>query len=320
MKIVIPGGTGQIGTLLARAMVRDGHEVIVLSRHPRPSDKWQVLPWDAESSGKALNVLDGADAVINLVGRTVNCRLTPQHRKEVLESRTKSTRAIGEAIKSLSNPPRVWLQASTATIYADRYDAPNDEFTEIHGGSEPGVPETWNFSVHVANAWEAAMAASGVLPKTRKVQLRTAITMNPDPNGVFDVMLGLVRKGLGGRVGSGKQMVSWIHEEDFIRAIYWLLDHPEIQGPVNICAPNPLPNAEFMRSLRQAWGIPFGLPAENWMVEIGTWFLRTESELVLKSRYVIPGVLLKSGFYFKHPNWPEAAKELTNRWRANHGK
>ncbi|MDB6055288.1 MAG: Epimerase family protein [Verrucomicrobiales bacterium] len=318
MKIVIPGGTGQIGCLLARAMVRDGHEVIVLSRKPELRQEWQVLPWDAVTVGKSLKIMEGADVVINLVGRTVNCRLTPRHRHEIIESRVKSTRAIGEAIKGLNSPPRVWLQASTATIYAHRYDAPNDEFTGKLGGAEEGAPETWDFSVKVATEWEAAMSESGDLPGTRKVLLRSAITMSPDAGGVFEVMLGLVRKGLGGRVGNGKQFVSWIHSDDFVKAVYWLIEHQEIEGAVNVCAPGPLPNAEFMKAFREAWGIGFGLPAENWMVEVGTFFLRTESELVLKSRRVVPGVLQKNGFEFKYPAWPQAVKQLCGQWRELH--
>jgi uncharacterized protein (TIGR01777 family) len=313
MKVVIPGGSGQVGTLLARAFEADGHEVVVLSRRPRHAP-WRVVGWDAESVSAWAAELDGADAVINLAGRSVNCRYHARNRRLIKESRVRSTRAVGEAIARAVRPPRVWLQASTATIYAHRYDAPNDEATGILGGSEEGVPETWRFSIDVAKSWEQAATAVD-LPHTRRVLLRSAMTMSPDPGGVFDTLLGLARWGLGGASGDGRQYVSWIHDRDFVRAVYWLIAHPELAGPVNLAAPNPVPNAEFMRTLRRAWGIGFGLPAAKWMLEIGAFLLRTETELVLKSRRVAPGRLLQSGFVFRFPSWAEAAEDLCRRWR-----
>jgi uncharacterized protein (TIGR01777 family) len=314
MKIVIPGGTGQVGTLLARAFVADGHEVVVLSRTSR-SAPWRVVAWDAETLSHWAAEIDGADAVINLAGRSVNCRYTARNRRLIKESRVKSTRAVGNAITRAAHPPRVWLQASTATIYAHRYDAPNDEATGLLGGSEPGAPDTWRFSIDVAQSWEQA-ANDFRLPQTRLVLLRSAMTMSPDPGGVFDVLLRLVRWGLGGASGDGRQYVSWIHDLDFIRAIYWLIDHPELAGPVNLASPHPLPNAEFMRTLRTSWGISFGLAAARWMLEIGAFFLRTETELILKSRRVVPGHFLQSGFLFDFPTWRAAAADLCRRWRA----
>ena len=214
--------------------------------------------------------------------------------------------------------PRVWLQASTATIYAHRCDAPNDEATGILGGSELNAPDTWRFSIDVARQWEQALWDS-VTPATRKVALRSAMVMSPDTGGVFDVLLSLVRHGLGGTNGDGRQYLSWIHGDDFTRAMLFLLeDACELDGPVNICAPEPVPNAAFLRTLREAWGIPFGLPASEWMLEIGTRLLRTESELVLKSRRVVPGRLLSAGFLFQFPDWPGAARDLCRRWRASH--
>jgi uncharacterized protein (TIGR01777 family) len=319
MKIVIPGGTGQVGTLLARAFVADGHEVVVLSRHPRGAP-WRVLGWDAETVGTWATEIDGADAVINLVGRSVNCRYHAENRRLIKDSRVKSTRAVGRAIARAARPPRVWLQASTATIYAHRYDAPHDETTGLLGGSEAEAPDTWRFSVEVAKAWEQA-ANEGNLSQTRRVLLRSAMTMSPDAGGVFDVLLRLVRWGLGGASGDGRQYVSWVHDRDFVRGVYWSMEHPELEGPVNLASPNPVPNAEFMRTLRAAWGIGFGLPAQRWMLEIGALILRTETELVLKSRRVVPGRLLQSGFVFRFPTWAEAADELCRRWRAaRHGR
>jgi hypothetical protein len=258
--------------------------------------------------------LEGAAAVINLAGRSVNCRYTKSNREAILASRVDSTRAVGLAIAQAKRPPRVWLQMSTATIYAHRYDAPNDETAGIIGGTERDAPATWRFSIDVARAWEAA-AAESATPHTRRVLLRAAMVMSPDRGGVFDTLLRLVRLGLGGAAASGRQYVSWIHHADFLRAVMWLLQHDEIDGAVNLAAPQPLPNAEFMRALRQAWGASFGLPAAAWMLELGAFALRTETELLLKSRRVIPGRLAKAGFAFQFPEWPAAARELCRSWR-----
>src|SRR2546426_728071 len=219
--------------------------------------------WNGETPDGWAAEIDGADGVINLAGRSVNCRYTKANRESILKSRVNSTRVIGEVIARAAHPPRVWLQSGTATIYAHRYDAPNDEVTGILGGSEPDAPDTWRFSIDVAKAWERAVDEAEV-PQTRKVILRSAMTMSPDRGGVFDTLLGLVRHGLGGRAGDGRQYVSWIHDQDFIGAVSWLIEHDDLYGPVNLAAPNPLPNAEFMRVLREAWGIPFGLPAMEW--------------------------------------------------------
>ncbi|NJN64805.1 MAG: TIGR01777 family protein [Acidobacteria bacterium] len=313
MKIVLPGGSGQVGTLLARAFHRDGHEVVVVGRYPAQAP-WRVVTWDAASLGAWATEIDGADVVVNLAGRSVNCRYHAANRKAILHSRVETTTLIGQAIAAASRPPRVWLQASTATIYAHRFDAANDEATGIIGGAEPGAPETWRFSIDVATAWERA-ARKTPTPRTRQVLLRSAMTMSPDRGGIFDTLLRLVRFGLGGASGSGRQYVSWIHEHDFVRAIEWLIEFESIEGPVNLASPNPLPNAAFMRDLRSAWGISIGLPATAWMLEIGAVFLKTETELILKSRRVVPGRLAASGFEFRYPMWRDAAVELCERWR-----
>jgi uncharacterized protein (TIGR01777 family) len=317
MKIVIPGGSGQVGTVLARALSGAGHEVVVLSRSTASGEAAaRTVSWDGRTLGAWAAELEGADAVINLAGRSVNCRYTPENRREIIDSRVDSTRVLGQAIRAAARPPRVWLQASTATIYAHRYDAPNDEPMGIIGGSEPGVPETWNFSIDVATRWERAAAEADPLPATRRVLMRSAIIMSPDAGGAFDMLLRLVRFGLGGKNGDGRQFVSWIHEADFVRAVLWLIEHEEIDGVVNLAAPSPLPNAEFMRALRQAWGMPIGLPAFEWMLEIGALFLRTETELILKSRRVISTRLREHGFTFQYADWPAAARELCARWRS----
>lgn len=315
MKIVLPGGSGQVGTVLARAFHREGHNVVVLTREPRPAP-WRTVGWDAASPGGWTAELEGADAVINLAGRSVNCRYTPENRRQIMDSRVVSTRVLGEAISRAADPPRVWLQASTATIYAHRLDAANDEATGIIGGAEPGAPDTWRFSIDVATAWERALDEAET-PATRRVKLRTAMVMSPDRGGIFDTLLALVRRGLGGRSGSGRQYVSWIHDADFVRAIRWLMEHDEVEGAVNVASPHPLPNAEFMRTLRRAWGTRVGLPAAEWMLEVGARVMRTESELILKSRRVVPGRLLHAGFTFRHPHWADAAHDLCARWRAS---
>ena len=313
MKIVLPGGSGQVGTVLARAFQRDGHEPVVLSRQPNAVKAWRTVEWDAATLGDWVNELEGADAVVNLAGRSVDCRYHDTNRRAIMDSRVHSTRVIGQALAQAKHPPRVWLQSSTATIYAHRYDAPNDELTGILGGNEPGLPDTWRFSIDVASAWERTVDDAADAP-TRRVKLRSAMIMSPDRGGIFDTLVGLVRRGLGGRAGDGRQYVSWIHEVDFVRAIYWLLEH-DMDGAVNLASPNPLPYTEFMQALRDATGVRIGLPATKWMLEIGAFFMRTETELVLKSRRVVPGRLLAAGFTFEQPTWPEACKELASRWR-----
>jgi uncharacterized protein (TIGR01777 family) len=314
MKIVIPGGSGQVGTVLARAFHADGHEVVVFGRKKKDTP-WRFLEWDAKSFGDWIVEIEGADVVINLAGRNVNCRYNEANRKEIMDSRVDSTRIVGAAIANAKRPPKIWLQASTATIYAHRFDQANDEFNGIIGGAEDDVPDTWKFSIDVATAWEKA-ANEFETPATRKILMRSALTLSPDRDGIFDVLLGLVRKGLGGKAGDGKQFISWIHETDFINAIRFVIDRGEISGIVNFASPNPLPNQEFMRILREAAGVSIGLPATKWMLEIGAIFMRTETELILKSRRVVPTRLLQAGFSFQFPEWKDAAAELIARSKA----
>jgi uncharacterized protein len=313
MKIVIPGGSGQVGNILARHLHARGHEVTVLSRAPRPAP-WKVVLWDGLTPGSWTGDLEQSDVCINLAGRSVDCRYTAANRRSIYESRIRSTRLLSEVIASLNHAPRLWVNASTATIYRHALDRAMNEANGELGGNEPGAPDTWNFSIDVAKAWEEAFF-SGCTPRTRKVAIRTAMTFSPDKGGVFDVFLGLVRHGLGGRQGTGTQFVSWIHEADFVRAVDLLIACERFDGVVNLAAPNPLPNSDFMRALRDAWGIRIGLPCPKWITEIGTWLMRTESELVLKSRRVVPGRLLNAGFEFLFPEWPAAARELVSRWR-----
>lgn len=314
MKIVIPGGSGQVGTTLARAFAADGHEVVVLSRLASKAP-WRVLEWDAETIGPWAAEIDGADVVINLAGRNVNCRYSEANKREIMDSRILSTRVVGKAIAAAAEPPKVWLQASTATIYAHRFDAANDEETGTIEDPQTGAPDAWNFSIRVAKAWEQT-ANEADTPRTRRVMMRSAITLSPDRGGIFDVLLSLVRHGLGGTAGSGKQYISWIHDADFVRSVYWLIEHEELSGPVNLSAPEPLPNKEFMSVLREAWGTRIGLPAFEWQLALAAVFMRTETELILKSRRVVPAKLVDSGFKFEFPDWPSAARDLCARWRS----
>jgi uncharacterized protein len=316
LRIVLAGGSGQVGKVLARYFQERGHQVTVLTRGPYTAP-WQTVHWDGETKGEWVERLEGADVCINLAGRSVNCRYTAENRRQIYESRILTTKLLGAAIAGLADPPKVWLNASTATIYRHALDRPMDEAAGELGGNERGAPDTWNFSIKVAKDWEAAFFAAAT-PRTRKVAMRSAITFSPAAGNAFAVLLRLVQTGLGGKQGNGRQFVSWIHEDDFARAVEFLVEHEELDGAINIAAPNPLPNREFMAALRDAWGIPNGLPAPAFLIEIGALFLRTESELVLKSRRVVPGRLLEAGFEFEFPEWPEAAEDLVRQWRHRH--
>lgn len=256
--------------------------------------------------------MDGADAVINLAGRSVNCRYHKSNLTEMLASRIDSTRAVARAIEAASRPPGVWLQASTATLYAHRFDAPNDEATGVIGGQEPDAPGYWRYSIEIAQAWERELAAANT-PRTRRVAMRMAIVMAPDRGGTFGILHRITRLGLGGPIAGGAQYVSWIHDRDLARAVAWLLDREDVEGPVNLAAPEPLPQRELMRALRAAAGVPIGLPATRWMIEIAALLYRTDTELLLKSRRVVPARLLDAGFRFDFPSWPAAARDLVAR-------
>jgi uncharacterized protein len=312
MKVVIPGGTGQVGTILDRALTADGHDVVILTRSPRGQ---RQVHWDGSTLGDWAAEIDGSDVVINLAGRSVSCRYTRENLAAMMNSRVDSARVVGDAIAAAARPPRVWLQMSTATIYAHRFDAPNDEHTGLIGGHEPGVPGYWSYSIRIAQNWEAEQERAAT-PHTRKVALRSAMVMSPDRGGVFDVLSRLARLGLGGPVAGGRQYVSWIHDHDFVRAVRFLIDRDDLTGAVNLAAPGPLPQRDFMRALRSAWRIPFGLPATRPMAELGAFALRSDTELLLKSRRVIPGRLTDAGFSFGHPQWQTAAADLTARRRS----
>ena len=322
MKIVLPGGSGQIGGVLARHFSAAGREVVALTRAPdklpTATNPARGVRWDGATVGDWAAELDGAAAVVNLAGRTVNCRYTPENRRQIFASRLDSTRAVGEAILACDAPPPVWLNSSTATIYPHTGGPPaaaNVESSPV--GNRPGAPDKWRFSYEVARRWEeAATAFEPKLGGTRLVLMRTAMVMSPDRNGVFDVLRGLVKARLGGPQGPGGQYVSWVHDADFCAAVDRLIADETLSGPVNLAAPNPVTNREFMRALRVAAGVRFGLPATRAMLEVGAVFLRTESELILKSRRVAPGKLADAGFAFRFPDWPAAAADLCARFPA----
>jgi len=313
LRVVIPGGAGHLGRIVAGHLHARGNAVTVLSRSGAVAP-WQIVSWNGADSDDWERELEDADVVINLAGRSVNCWYNRNNRREILESRIRTTELLGEAISKLHRPPRLWVNASTATIYRHSLDREMDEANGKLGGQEPDVPDSWRFSIEVATSWERTLFAA-TTPHTRKIALRSAMVMSAERGGTFDILLRLVRFGLGGACGPGKQFVSWIHQDDFVRALYYLVAHEEFKGSVNVASPNPLRNEDFMRLLRKAWGSKVGLPASKWMLEVGAFFLRTETELILKSRRVVPGLLLAGGFEFQFPEWSGASEDLVQRWR-----
>lgn len=308
MRIVIPGGTGHVGQSVQMHFLALGWEVVVIGR------RGGHVQWDGKMLGPWVQAFEGAEVVLNLAGRSVNCRYNSANIAAMMSSRVDSTRVVGEAIAGCANPPRIWLQSSTATIYAHRLDAPNDEATGILGGTPATSDEKWQFSERIALEWEKTLAEAET-PRTRKVALRSAMTMSPVPGSVFAVMAGLARKGLGGQSGDGRQYVSWIHELDFCRALEFLIVRDDLEGAGNLCSPNPLANRDFNRVLREAVGAKVAFPMPKPILELGAMLLGTETELVLKSRRAVPGRLLEAGFEFGFPHWPAAARELWSRMK-----
>jgi uncharacterized protein (TIGR01777 family) len=305
-RIILAGGSGFLGRALAAHFARAQWEVVILTRSPRPTTgAVREVGWDARTVGCWREELEGTLATVNLTGRSVNCRYGARNRREILESRINSTRALGEAIARCAQPPPVWLNAATATIYKHTLEGPWDEDGEI--GATPEAKDA--FSVEVAKAWEHSLDEAHT-PGTRKIAMRMAMVLGSGKNSVFPMLRRLVRLGLGGRMGSGRQFVSWIHETDYCRSVEWLIGRNEMQGPVNLAAPNPLANREMMSTLRQVCRVPLGLPATSWMLEAGAFVLRTETELIIKSRRVIPRRLLEAGFHFRFPAIRGAFEDL----------
>lgn len=306
-KIILAGGSGFLGSVLAEFFAAKGNEVVILTRRPRQrTDMIREVRWDGTTVGDWFNELEGARALINLAGVSVNCRYHARNCKLMLDSRLDSTRVLGEAIAQCANPPPIWLNSSTATIYKHTFGPAWDEAGAVGGCAEAKDV----FSVHIATEWERVFNEAK-LPRTRKVALRSAMVLGHGKNSVLPNLLRLARLGLGGSLADGRQFVSWIHQEDFCRAVKWIIEHESMSGPVNLAAPNPVTNVEFMATIRRVCRAPFGLPASRWMMEIGAFVLRTETELVIKSRRVVPGKLLAGGFSFKFPELKHAIENLT---------
>jgi uncharacterized protein len=300
-KIVIAGGSGFLGQVLQDhfCSLNDGVTVLTRKKPAAQKDGVDFVEWDAQSLGAWVSSLEGCDMLINLTGRTVNCRYNETNKRQIVDSRVKSTEVLGRALAGLTKKPKLWLNASSATIYKGSHERANDEETGIIGEG---------FSVGVCQLWEKAFA-DHAQEGVRQVALRTAMVIGR--GGPFlTLMSKIVRSRLGGAQGNGRQMVSWLHEADWLGAIEFLVDHEDITGAVNLSSPNPLTNRQMMQALRKVLGVSIGLPAYTWMVHLGARLMQTEAELPLKSRYVVPSRLLKEGYKFKFEFMEQALADL----------
>ncbi|MCP4440666.1 MAG: TIGR01777 family protein [Aureispira sp.] len=303
-KMIIPGGSGFLGLYLARYLSLRGWESIILSRKETESeyDNIRYVQWDGKTLGDWKKEFEGADAVVNMAGRTVNCRYTEENKRQIMDSRVDSTKVLGEAIAACQNPPKLWVNSSTATIYKDtRGDQPaNDEYNGVLGD---------DFSMNVAKTWEKTFNEAKVQSSVRKVALRTAIVLGRD-GGAMGPILNLVSVGLGGKQGPGTQWVSWVHVEDFSRIIEFLVEKEEVEGIINCAAPNPELNKNFMRKLRYVYRRWFGFPLPTFLLKFGAILIRTEVELVLKSRKAVSKRLAELGFEFKYKKVEDAFEQI----------
>jgi uncharacterized protein (TIGR01777 family) len=290
-KIVIAGGTGFIGKYLTDQFEKIGYDVLVISRS-KGDVNWTDLP-------AMIGALENADAIINLAGKSVDCRYNEKNKTDILRSRTETTRKLGEAIERCKRPPALWINSSTATIYRHAEDRP---MTEDKGDIGKG------FSVDVATNWEKAFFDFH-LKGTRQVALRMAIVLGKN-GGVIKPFFNLVRFGLGGKQGNGKQMFSWIHIMDVFNIILFIMEHKELKGVYNCSAPNPVANEILMKTFREATHTKMGLPSPAWFLKMGAVIIKTETELILKSRWVIPERLLEAGYIFKYPSLDGALENI----------
>lgn len=315
MKIVVPGGSGSLGTLLTNHWLQAGHDVVILSRSGR-ARAGRGVKWDGTNLGPWVEELEGADVIVNMAGRIINCPCTDKNMKEIYWSRVDSTRILNVAVTQCKNPPKIWLNSSTATIYAHTTEGPpNTESSGVIGGFEEGAPLYWVYSVNVAKAWEETFFATAT-PQTRKVALRSSFVVETEPGGPFDTFYAGALLGMGGRMGSGQQWTSWIHEDDFKRIVDFIIEKKELTGAVNVCAPNPVSQVEFMATLREKAGICYAIPLPEFAVKLATFMNRSDSEIALKSRRVIPELLLQAGYKFVHPTWDSAAVAAVQTWKA----
>lgn len=291
-RIIIAGGSGFIGHGLSDYFGTD-NDIVILTRRPQAArGRVQYIAWDGRTRGDWAAALEGADLLINLAGKSVNCRYNEQNRQAIFNSRTDATSILGAVTQTLKKPPRLWVNAGSATIYRHAEDRPMNEFNgEIAN----------DFSVQVCKRWEATF--NGItLPHTRKAILRIGVTLGWQPGGVMHPYLNLVKFGLGGYQGSGRQMFTWVHITDVCRMIDWLYENDTASGVYNCTSPNPIPNRTFMQQLRKTAGYRFGLPAPAPLLRIGAALIGTETELLLKSRWVLPTRALQEGFVFQYPD------------------
>lgn len=299
-RLVLTGGSGFLGRFVSSFFARKGWQVTLISRS-KPDFDARFVEWDGETFGDWARELDGADALINLAGQSVNCRYNAENKRLIRESRTRTTGLVARAIQEATNPPRVWLNASSATFYRHALDRAMDEKSGEKGSG---------FSVEVVEAWENALFAP-TLPSTRRVALRLAMVFGPDKGGVYDAFASLAKMGFGGPMAGGAQFISWIHVRDFARACLFLIENETLEGAVNICSPNPRTNAQFLSDLRRSLNFPFALPTAKWQLELGALLMGTETELLLKSRRVVPKKLTDAGFTFDFPRWINAARNIS---------
>ena len=291
-KIIIAGANGFIGCHLSRYFSEIGWDVVGLARREDGLDATsRYINWDGKNLGDWVVELDGADLVVNLAGRNLNCRHTEDNKKQIIDSRIHSTRVLGQAIAACSKPPVLWMNASGASIYSNMDKAEQGEKGE-YGDS---------FLAEVAQLWEEEFYKAAVPDSVRRVALRTSMVIAVDSGNVFCILQRICKLGLGGQLGTGQQMVSWIHVDDFCKVVQWLTEHGEVKGPINMTAPSPVTNAEMMRRFRKFVGMPIGLPAAGWMVKIGAAITGSEAELILDPLWVTPNVLVEYGYQFKYP-------------------
>lgn len=304
MNILIAGGGGFLGQVLDRHFSNQGHSVVILTRGRKAPAVWSPSErWDGRSVGPWAAMLEDTDVLINLSGRSVDCRYTPANRREIFSSRLDSTRVLGEAVAACARPPKLWINASSATIYRDAEDRAMDEATGELGSG---------FSVEVCRQWEESFFDAPIPDSVRRVALRTSIVLGRD-GGAMVPLRNLARLGLGGRQGPGRQYVSWLHEADFAGIVEHVIADETLAGTINATAPTPLPNRDFMRAIRAACGVPLGIPTPKWLLAMGAVLIQTETELVLKSRRVVPGRLLDSGYRFQFSEVGDALADLMGR-------
>lgn len=298
-KVILAGGSGFLGKCIIDHF-KSNAQIIVLTRgESRNNENVQYVQWDGKTLGTWAELFDGTDVLINLNGKSVDCRYTEQNKKLIYSTRLASTEVLGKAVQQCKNPPKLWINSSSATIYRHALDRPMDEETgEIGTG----------FSVDVCQQWEKTFNSIQTV-STRKVAMRTAIVLGKH-GGALKPLRNLAKLGIGGKQGPGTQFFSWIHEKDFVNIIDFIIEHNELHGVFNVSNPNPITNEHIMQALRKAVHVPFGIPLPSWLLEFGAVLIGTETELVLKSRRVVPKRLLDAGYEFQFTEIKNALTDL----------